>query len=528
MDLLRILQVYDYMQLGGAETHIITLSKALMGKGHNVQIVSSNGPAVEKINELGIDFHELDVYDPTKYFINAEKIIEIIEREKINIVHVHPFHSQVVMSLVKLIKDIPIVTTIHGAYRTPSVEGLNEFFDRFIFVSEEANKFHLENKLIRKDIIEIIPNCVPLVPNGKGSILNTNILKVVYVSRIDVDKLPSILFFIKCIEEIVKYLDVEITFIGQGSKYNELINLVNDINQKLNKSVVSVVNGSVDVVRYMKAADIVVGVGRVLLEALSINKIPLCIGNNHYVGILNREKLMRISEVNFTDRNSTQELLPELLIKDLLRVKQNPGKVLMELKETILQFKKCFDIKISAERHENLYRKVINEYSGKKFEICDISKYKLKLDEIEKIHYANELKANGYTYILDGAKEIRILLMPNFYDKNDWWSRSLIDSITNNKCIRKSTVVIRIDNQFHSELKEIIEKIQTEINPYENEYNLDILIDCEYQDYITETLFLSEIDYFVPTNKNQHEIIYKCKLLEVQILNNEDVNVVAF
>lgn len=519
MDKLRILQVYDYMQLGGAETHIITLSKALIDKGHNVQIVSSYGPAVEKIKELGISFHELDVYNPNNYFINAEKILEIIKKENIDIVHVHPFHSQVVMSLVKLVKDIPTVTTIHGAYRTPSVEGLNEFFDSFIFVSEETNKFHLDKKLISKDVVEIIPNSVPSLLNGKILTLESNVKKIVYVSRIDIDKFPSILFFINCIEKIIKYLEVEITIIGQGNKYNDVVKLVNDINQKVNKKVVSVVNGSIDVVGYMETADIVVGVGRVLLEALSLNKIPICIGNQHYVGIINKEKLMKISEVNFTDRNSTQELLPELFIKDLQRINKNPEQVLAELDETILQFKKCFDIEISAEKHEKLYRRVINEYSRKKFDISDILNYKQKLDEVDKIQFAIEMKANGYTYKLDCAKDIRILLMPNFLDKNDRWSKILIDLIINNNYQDTATIVIRIENQFHLELKEIIEKIEAVLYPYDNEYNLDILIDCEYQDYVTEALFLSEIDYFIPTNNNQQEIIYKCKLLKGQILS---------
>ncbi|HZG71733.1 MAG TPA: glycosyltransferase, partial [Chondromyces sp.] len=517
MSKLNILQLYDYMELGGAESHIITLSKALIDRGHNVQVGSSLGPSVTKLNNLGIKFHNMDIYNQSHYFKNAGHILQIIQDQKIDIVHVHPFHSQIVMSLVKLVCKIPTVTTIHGAYKTPSTEGLNEFFDSFIFVSEETNKFHLDNKLIREDVVEVIPNCVPSSSSRRASILGENVVKIAYVSRLDNDKFPSIIFFIRCIEEIVKYMDVEITIIGQGTKYNDVVKLADDVNQKVNKKVISVVNGLIDVIRYMETVDIVVGVGRVLLEALSINKIPICIGNKHYGGIIDKEKLMRISEVNFTDRNSTRDLLPELFIKDLLRIKQNPEQVLIELDETILQFKKYFDIGISVEKHENLYGKVIDEYPRIKFNLSDILKYKQKMDEVDKILLANELKVNGYTYKLDDAKDTKVLLMPNFLDENDRWSKILIDLVMNNKFQDTTTIVIRIDNRFHSNLKEIIKKVQKVLNPYENKYKTDILIDCDYQNYVTEILFLSEMDYFIPTNNNQQDITYKCKILEVEV-----------
>jgi len=53
---LNILYLYDYMKLGGAETHIITLSKAIKDLGHNVYIAAPNGPAVKWIKEENIIF----------------------------------------------------------------------------------------------------------------------------------------------------------------------------------------------------------------------------------------------------------------------------------------------------------------------------------------------------------------------------------------------------------------------------------------------------------------------------------------
>lgn len=523
MDKLKILQVYDYMKLGGAESHIITLSKALIDKGHIVHIASSAGPAVSRISKLGITFHELDLYNSMETFANAEKLLNIIEEENIDIVHVHPFQSQVVMSLVKLIKQVPIVTTIHGPYITPSVKGLEDFFDGFIFVSEETKEFHFEKSLLSTNFISVIPNSVPFMLNDEIMVQNIKeILKIIYVSRLDMDKYPSILFFLNCIEQIIQYLNVEITILGQGNKYNEVCEIAKNINLKLGKKVVNVTNGAVNVLRYMEKSHIVVGVGRVILEALSINRIPICIGNNKYVGIINKTNLLEISKVNFTDRNSSRSLAPEYFINDLIKINNHPEQIIRDISETIQIAKKNFDIGISAGKHEEFYSKIISAFSKKRFTIEDLLKYKQGINGVESIRTAFDLKRNGFFYSLDNAKSIRILVIPNFSLNKDKWITILTELIKIRSIHEKATIVIRIQNQYYSQSNEIISKLQNILKFCKGNESPDILIDCECLDEVTEALFLLEIDYFIPTNSVQYETIFKCRLLGIQIVNNSE------
>lgn len=517
MDKLNILQIYDYMELGGAESHIITLSKALINRGHKVQIASSYGPSVAKLNEIGIKFHNLNLYDQSQYIKNAGKIIEIMEKENIDIVHVHPFHSQIIMCIVKLIKKIPTITTIHGAYKTPSVNGLQDFFDGFILISEESKEFHLNKKLISREVIEVIPNSVPLIQTEKPR-LNNDILKIAYVSRIDNDKLPSLLFLIKCVERVLEFLNVEITIIGQGTKYDDVVELIHTINKKVNRKAIRIINGSTDIIKFLQAADIVVGVGRVILEALSVNRIPICIGNNYYVGIIKKENLLRISEVNFTDRNSHQNLSSEAFVKDLLRIKNEPEQVLREQDESFQLFKRNFDVATSAERHEDLYKKIMTEYKQKIFTVTDILKSNPKINELDSLSFAFELKENGLHYKLDNPKDTRILLVPDFFNENDCWSKVLVNLMKDHHYRDMATLIIRVENSYIEKVDEIILNIQQVLIPFENKNMIDILIDCEYQDEATSILFLSEINHFIPTNENQHDTIFKCKLLGKQII----------
>lgn len=524
MGKLRILQLCDYMQLGGAESHIITLSKGLIDKGHIVQIASSLGPAVSKLSECGIKFHELNFYNPQNYFINAEKLLNIIVEENIDIVHVHPSQSQIAISLTRLIKIVPVITTIHGAYKTPSIEGLEEFFNGFVFVSEETKKFHLDNQFVNKKLNMVIPNSVPFRTNEEEKLIpNMHALKIIYVSRLAEDKFPSIVYFINCIEQIIKFLNVEITIIGQGSKYNEVLELANVINYKLDKKVINVINGSVDVIDFMKKADVVVGVGRVILEALSVKKIPICIGNKNYVGIINKYNLLEVAKVNFTDRNSSRNLSPEFLINDLIKIQNEPEQVLSELNETVLLSKSYFEIGISAEKHQEFYREVIKTFTRKNFTLKDILKYKRKLRVLDVVRAAYDLKLNGCTYTLDNAKDTRVLIIPDISDENDKWITVLLELIKNKSFEDKITIIIRIQNQFHSIMDEVIQKIQKVLELFEAKYKIDILVDCEYHDEVNEVLFLSEISCFVPTNNNQNNTIFLCRLLGGKIVNSCEI-----
>lgn len=511
---LKILQIYDHMQLGGAETHIITLSKGLIDSGNVVHIASSNGPAVPVIKKLGIEFHELDLYNSDHYILNAGKLLEIIENHQIDIVHAHPFHSQIIISLVKLLKNVPTITTIHGPYETPSVKGLNKFYDGFILVSEETKRFHYEKKLLNhKHHIEIIPNSVPILSSDTILNLRKGSLKIAYVSRIDADKLPSILFFIKCIEIAIKHFNLEILIIGQGSKLQDVSKLARGVNLKAQKNIISVVDGSTDVINEIKNVDIVVGVGRVILEALSINKIPVCIGNNNYVGIVNSKNIKKIAEVNFTDRNTTQTLSPELFIDDLKRIVNFSEEVIKELKETVTYFKKHYDIKISVEKHLKFYKKILNNYSYNRiYDIQDIVTFKPKIKFIEDFDFVRYLRSRGFKYQLDDVKDTKILIMPDFFNENDCWNKVLRHFLENyNDSI---TILIRVKNEYIIDLGEIIRKIQSEIEKYNNGPRTDILIDCEFHDSVNELLFLYEMDIFIPTNDYQQDITYKCRLLE--------------
>ncbi|GIN19621.1 MAG TPA: hypothetical protein DEO65_16670 [Bacillus bacterium] len=512
---LNILQLYDYMELGGAESHIITLSKALMDRGHSVYIASSFGPAVKILNRLSIPFYEINAPKDQVLFENAGKILEIIDHHNIDIIHVHPFQSQEVAALIKLLRDIPVVTTIHGAYLTPSVKGLEEFIDSYIFISPESRDFHMANKLIPNKQFNVVPNCVEIGAADISVLENDGTLRIAYISRLDDDKLPSLDFFIECVEQLSSRVDVQIGIIGSGSQYSYIVKRVEQINDKLSKKMIHAVNGSDNINKIIKNYEVVVGVGRVILEALALGKIPICIGNNNYVGIVKEQILRRISKVNFTDRNTDTPQLPELFIEDIMKIIKKPRLIKNDILQAFHFIKDHYDVKLSAYKHERLYAEVMANRRRRSLTINDLINNVPA--EIDNMRFALELREKGIKYELDALHNKKVLLKPDFNNAEDNWIQTLT-SLAKEYENHKTTIVIRIGNEFMGSLESVIKEIEDVYNLLIESFDLDILVDYQYHDEVSENLFLFEMDCFYTTNNSQYRLIYKCELLGCRIL----------
>ena len=51
---MKILMLCDSMDCGGAETHVLTLSSALVARGHSVCVISRGGRLVNKLLNAGV------------------------------------------------------------------------------------------------------------------------------------------------------------------------------------------------------------------------------------------------------------------------------------------------------------------------------------------------------------------------------------------------------------------------------------------------------------------------------------------
>ena len=88
---MKILMATMGLDIGGAETHIVELSKQLKAQGHEVSIVSNGGVYVPEITEAGIHHYQAPLNRrDIKDMLKARSILkQVIQQEKPDVVHAH-------------------------------------------------------------------------------------------------------------------------------------------------------------------------------------------------------------------------------------------------------------------------------------------------------------------------------------------------------------------------------------------------------------------------------------------------------
>ena len=111
---IRILETIRQGQVGGGETHVFDLVKSIDKSKFEVEVLSfTDGPMVQKLNELGIKTHLISTLKPFDFLV-WKQIKNLIKSGKFDIIHAHGTRaaSNVFYAAKKL--HIPLIYTVHG------------------------------------------------------------------------------------------------------------------------------------------------------------------------------------------------------------------------------------------------------------------------------------------------------------------------------------------------------------------------------------------------------------------------------
>ena len=236
--------------LGGVSTHLIDLSEELIKSGHKVTIMTA-GPAYPQKKEniqlfeeylnLGVNYVHIDfpVTSTNKFkylsglFLSSFKAINILKKEKFDIIHVHT----PILSLIPKLAGLNFVRTVHANLASMSIFDIKA--DKEIAISSELYEFTKKKYKYDGNDIFLIQNGVSyekLKDINEDQVIDLkeklNIKKELVISLvggINFNKGHDIL--IKSIAKLESNLKsrIKIIFLGDGSdqyisKMKELIN----------------------------------------------------------------------------------------------------------------------------------------------------------------------------------------------------------------------------------------------------------------------------------------------------------------
>lgn len=338
----RVLMLIDALNIGGTETHVLNLVRELINMGIYVVVGTNGGPLTGLFKRYGIKVVKIPM--KTDYLSNKEiftvlkRVKYIIDEENINLIHCHLFASMRIGSEMNRRYKIPYITTIHGLFYPKDILARTCFnAESIITVSEPVKRLictNLGNRIKHK--VKVIPNAVYIKDNkirGEEIKIRTelnipkNDLVIVYCSRLAWNKTTAAECAIFSFYELSRnYDNIHIIVIGDGEGKYIVQRESEMLNNALGRNVIHIVGAKTSVEQYYLESDIVVGTGRVALEAMSYGKPVIAVGNQGYVGIITPEDKQIQWEMYFGDHDALEKPNISNLTESMKFLLDNPQK----------------------------------------------------------------------------------------------------------------------------------------------------------------------------------------------------------
>ena len=355
---MKILMTLMGLEIGGAETHVVELSKALKNMGHEIIVASNGGVYQKELEDYGIRHIKIPLHSkkPTCFVKSYFLLKKLFDNEYFDIVHAHARIPAYICGLLARKYSFRYVTTAHWVFKiTPLWKKLANWGEKTIAVSDDIKEYLIKNYGVWSDNISTTINGIDTVKFSKETdwsdiknefSLDEDRYRILYVSRMDDSRSAVAFMTASAMPEILKIKpNAELVIVGDGNDFDRLKSHTNKINEKIGRQVIKLTGGRVDINKFVASADAFVGVSRSALEAMAAGIPVIIAGNEGYIGIFDEDKFKVSYDTNYCCRGC-KPATTELVTKDLIRIITMSD---AELKQVSDYNKKIIDTYYSAQ-----------------------------------------------------------------------------------------------------------------------------------------------------------------------------------
>lgn len=310
-----ILMTLMGLEIGGAETHVVELSKELAKQGYRI-LVASNGGVYEKelrqanIRHYRVPMNQRNVLKMVKSYFLLKRIIQ---KENVDIVHSHARIPGFICGILKKKMPFTFVTSAHWVFYTGmGLKYLTNWGQKVIAVSEDIRQYLIKNYKVRDEDIYVTINGIDtnkFSPDTDASAVRKEFHiqdgepVLVYVSRLDESRALVARQLLEIAPRLRQAIPgLRIIVVGGGDAFLELQKKAAAINQQEGRPFITMTGARTDINQLIALCHVFVGVSRAALEAMASSKPVIVAGNEGYIGLFQQEKLEMAKENNFCCR----------------------------------------------------------------------------------------------------------------------------------------------------------------------------------------------------------------------------------
>jgi len=312
----KILMATMSMGIGGAETHILELSKRLVSGGHRVMVASNGGEYVKELEAAGVEhvvvpMHRRSIGAMIRSYFALRRLIR---SGQFDVVHAHARIPGFLCGLARKKRSKYVfVTTAHGMFAAGGLAGkLSNWGQKTIAVSEDIRTYLIEQYGVPKTNIFLTVNGIDtqrFSPTISGEAVRAEFgiaetaPVILHVSRLDQE--PAIIA--EQLLEITPDLcaahpDLHMLIVGGGDQLGRLREMAEEVNARIGRTAIHMTGPRTDVGACIAASTMFVGVSRAALEAMSGARPVVLTGAQGYIGIFDEAKREVAQHTNFCGR----------------------------------------------------------------------------------------------------------------------------------------------------------------------------------------------------------------------------------
>ena len=302
---MRILHVLSAEFFAGSVAYAVQLAEAHRAQGHSVWLLSDSDQLPTGATQIKAPISDRSYRQRLR---NGRLIRQVVQRENIDVVHAHSRAASWVSYFALRGLPVALVSTIHGRQHLHTSTALFDVYgEKVITICANLHEHLVGEVKMAAARTEVIPNGVNFLPDAvasKQDLSEASHLRISFIGRFNGGKGERAAALLQHVFPVLlkEFPPLRLALVGgeleslPAAGKTALTQLQADFGAR-----VEVVGFTTDVPAWLARTSLVIGAGRVAIEALGAGRPVLALGEANYAGLVSEATFAAAAASNFGD-----------------------------------------------------------------------------------------------------------------------------------------------------------------------------------------------------------------------------------